>query len=82
MPGAQATLTFMEAGNRMQPCGEWSTKDKEVENFAWIPGRWSAEVLQGIDGLLQKILGQEEIHTCALNSEVYESERGGKIEDN
>lgn len=66
-PGAQATLSLMQAANRMQPCGQQSTKDKRAERFAWILDRQSAEILQDIDGLLQKILGQEEMHIYVLN---------------
>lgn len=41
-PRAQATPRLTQAGNRMQTCGEWSTKDKRAEGFARISGRWSA----------------------------------------
>lgn len=45
------------------PVGNDPLRTKWAETFAWILARWSPKVLQDVDGLLQKLLGQEEIHT-------------------
>ena len=68
-PGAQATLE--SHASSQQNAALWgtirSTKDKRAERFSSILGRWSAEVLQDIDGLLQKSPGQEKMHIYVLN---------------
>lgn len=55
----------------MQPCREWSTKDNTAERFAWILGRWSAEVLQSIlqmDSCRRSWVKKRNMYKCVSNS--------------